>query len=625
LKITFVDTETDALTGYSKGHVAVCMDQDNVVSVFRDWHTNPEPFVEHLKGNDLIVGHYFIGFDHEAIKTMAHYEIPKHRVLDTFIVSAVLDYERAGGHSLEAWGERFGDAKSSFSDFSKWSQALEDRCIKDVQLTKKIYERFEKYINSPRWSPVFKLEMESFFRCNELNRNGFPFNAPEARKILEELQSKVSAIEETFVDIPGTLKLERQFTPKRNKNGSLGQAQFKFVKNGDLTWVRDEDIVSLYSLKPFNPRSSKDRVSFLNDAGWKPFDKTKGHQDAVRRRKEFSNTPEGREKLNHFAVYGWKCSEENLETLPDTAPQAAKSFVEYLLLTSRLEDVQEWLNLYNEKTGRIHGTFRPIGGWTQRKAHTAPNMANIPALRNRKGGVQPYGAEFRSLWTAGSPEAFLVGTDAAAVQLRVFAHLVNSKRMIEAIEKGEKKDGTDPHSLNKAILGSICNSRETAKTYIYALLLNAGFPKQAEILQCSVKEAKEGLGRILEYYPEWAHFKKHTAPEAAKKGYIEGLDGRLLKVPDEHRVLAGYLQNGESVIMKTACEIWHAELERLGIHFEFVNDVHDEFQTLCYSESAAKEIMRVQCEAIKQAGLLLNMRIGLEGEAKYGLNWKDTH
>jgi DNA polymerase-1 len=622
-RILFVDTETDALKGYSKGHVAVCIDQDDNVAVFRDFHSNPEPFVEHLKGADLIVGHYFIGYDHAAIKKLTGYEIAREKILDTFIVSITLDADRPGGHSIESYGERFGDKKSAFSDFSKWSQELEDRCIQDTKLTKKIYERYEKYIASDRWKPVFELEMKSAFRCVELSQNGFPFDIEQARRLATELSEKVKVLEQGFSNIPGNLSIDRQFTPALTKNGTFNGNQFKFVKNGDLTHFTPDELITIFSLSPFNPRSSRDRVSFLNAAGWKPTEKTKGHTEALRDRKNLEKTVEGREKLANYALMGWKCSEENLATLPSTAPDSAKSFVEYLLLTSRLEDIQEWTGLYNPETGRIHGSYRSIGGWTQRKAHTAPNMANIPALINRKGAKQPYGAEFRSLWTAGG--GFLTGTDAAGVQLRVFAHIVQDKRLIEAIEKGKKEDGTDIHTLNKQILGSLCNSRETAKTYIYALLLNAGLAKQAEILQCNTKQAAEGLKRILEFYPGWAHFKEVTAPEEASKGYITGLDGRLVKVPDLHRVLAGHLQNGESVIMKTACELWHGYLEDEGLMFEFCNDVHDEFQTLSGTEEEAHKIGKLQCKSIEEAGKLLKMRIALEGEYKVGRNWKETH
>ena len=75
--------------------------------------------------------------------------------------------------------------------------------------------------------------------------------------------------------------------------------------------------------------------------------------------------------------------------------------------------------------------------------------------------------------------------------------------------------------------------------------------KQAGILSCSPKEAADGLNRILKYLPRLGELKKTVIPKDGERGYFVGLDGRKVIHPGEHYVLAGYLQNGESVIMKS--------------------------------------------------------------------------
>ena len=52
----------------------------------------------------------------------------------------------------------------------------------------------------------------------------------------------------------------------------------------------------------------------------------------------------------------------------------------------------------------------------------------------------------------------------------------------KAVSEGIKEDGTDAHTVNQKALGlNLCRTRDDAKTFIYAWLLGAGFPKIASI------------------------------------------------------------------------------------------------------------------------------------------------
>ena len=55
-----------------------------------------------------------------------------------------------GRHSLEAYGYRLGEYKGSFgqtTDWSEWSQEMEDYCVQDVKVTIKLWKHFLKYLN----------------------------------------------------------------------------------------------------------------------------------------------------------------------------------------------------------------------------------------------------------------------------------------------------------------------------------------------------------------------------------------------------------------------------------------------------------------------------------------------
>jgi DNA polymerase I-like protein with 3'-5' exonuclease and polymerase domains len=52
--------------------------------------------------------------------------------------------------------------------------------------------------------------------------------------------------------------------------------------------------------------------------------------------------------------------------------------------------------------------------------------------------------------------------------------------------------------------------------------------------------------------------------------------------------------------------------------------VHDELQFLCRPE-IAKELGEIAVETIRRVGLDLNLRVPLDGEAKQGRTWAETH
>jgi DNA polymerase I len=632
MRTVVFDTETNGIRDYTKFHVGVFKDvKTQEVFIFRRVHENPDELLAFLKTVSYVIGHN-LNYDLAVIKHFTGLDlwhlVTSGNATDTLVVSRLVNYNQPGGHSLEAWGSRFGSAKSLFSDFSEWSQELEDRCIQDTLLTERLYNTLRVYLEDTLWKPSITLEHLTNNLCRVLEETGFCFDKGKAEELRDELQIKVDHLLFLFNSVfPPKFVSDRVIEPKLTKAGSLNSKDFRWIKDEvrDLSPYHADSPFTLGSWVPFNPSSPSQVVERLNKAGWKPFDKTKGHIEAERNRGRGSKEARrlNAEALEHYRVYGWKVSEENLETLSEDAPDDAKRLAEYLLLKSRLDDLKEWIALYNEKTGRIHGNFNHIGSWTGRKSHSRPNMANIPALVNRKGNPQPYGKEFRSLWTA-APRRVLVGCDAEGIQLRLFAHYCNDPKLIKAIEEGNKDEKTDIHSLNKAVLDTICSTREVAKTYIYALLLGAGKQKQAQILNCSTSEAEEGLNRIIEFYPGWKELKETTLVRDAERGYFVGLDGRRVLFPSAHKILAGYLQNGESVVMKKACLYWTEAQTKIGIPFWQVNDVHDEWQTETLP-NYADMVAYIQADSIRIIGEQLKLRCKLQGKSVIGLNWKETH
>jgi DNA polymerase I len=632
-----IDVETNALKNYTKLWVIVCRDLDtNNVYRFIRPDNNPNPFLEFSKSVTLWIGHNILGFD---IGVLQHYKLDKHiemvNILDTLVVSRLVYQALPGGHSVEAWGNRIGIPKSKFEDFSKLSFELIDRCIDDTLIQKEIYKRLEKYILDPQWKESIETEHQISYSCTfELNKNGFHVNQKNLNRLLSVVNYRLKTISnelsETFKPKTKEVKL---ITPRLTNKGTLHRGDFRWIKDEivDLTPFEPNSPFSTFEWIPFNPGSPKQCIDTLNKAGWKPKNKTKGHQDILR---EQQPDPI---RLKNFQDYGWSLDEENLATLPETAPEAARKLVRWLMLDSRRERLEEWKRHADPVTSRIHQSVNHLGTWTHRASHSSPNLGNVPGEHpkyDRKGELykeaSQMGKLMRSLFDT---KGLYVGTDADSIQLRILAHYIKDPRFTEALIKGDKKNGTDPHSLNKVALGGVCSDRDVAKTFIYAWLLGAGVAKVADILKCSHKDAKKAIEQFISFYPGLKLLKSEIIPKDARKGFFTGIDGRKV-IPKgdnerarEYYMLGGYLQNGEAIVMKKAQTIWQKRFKEEGIEYKFVNWIHDEWVIELPTKdfTIAEKCAMIQVQAIEEVGRLYNLNCPLTGESKIGINWQQTH
>ena len=353
--------------------------------VFRRPDLNPEPLIEYASKVDYWVFHNGLKYDWWVLnKLVPGLHIPHHKIIDTFVCSRLFDYRRFRTHGLEEIGQHFGYPKPPIHDWSEFSEEIVDRCKADVIITKKFYYKYiEGELKKPYWKKALRLEHDTAIICQDMQNNGFKFDVENAEAILEEIKSDMKRIEEGFkTAFPDRLVEVNRLKYRKKQDGELFSNVQKALDTYPVTEVQGEELVC-FDYESFNPRSSKHRVERLWDAGWEPVDRTTTHQKFSRVRvgakwgKIKSLTQKDYDaKKAQFATYGWTVSEENLQTLPETAPQGAKDLAVWLTLEGRKSDLEEWLGVVKED-GRIHPSFWSIGAWTQRKSHSGPNCANI--------------------------------------------------------------------------------------------------------------------------------------------------------------------------------------------------------------------------------------------------------
>lgn len=656
-----IDTETNSLVNPSKLWVVACRDIDtNELYVFRNLTDDLEEsrrWTEFCSRIDLFIGHNWLGYDFPVLKRLtdlgplADDDYMARHCIDTLVISKLADYPRKH-HSIEDYGLEFGFEKIKHHDFSKYSDELETYCVRDVDICARIYDKYSKFIRNPDNADCIELEHSFQLVANQLHTSGFCFNTKKAEGLLERVTKELGYLDAQILEaFPPRLKLVREITPRETKHGTISLTSIPKALRESIPDFTVDAPFSYCVWNTFNPSSHVQIVRVLNEAGWRPVDKTETHKDVEREHNKlkYKHRDDGLDttfqelytRLQELRITGWKITEANLETLPASAPKAAGLLAKRILLESRRRTLTEWLSLVSPSgagTDRIHGKFYAIGAWTHRMAHQNPNTANIPnAVRVSDGKPSLYGKELRALWQAPKGR-LLVGVDAEAIQLRVFAHLINDPKLIDAIVNGKKSEGTDPHSLNKSYFGSYCKTRNAAKHSLYAMFFGGQAGKIAEIMGCSKEEAQEAIDALIEKYPGLAELHEDIIPRDAHRGYLTGLDGRKVRIPGDtvgarkHLWMSGALQNGEKVVMAKATVKFAPELP---VHNSFlVNLVHDEWQTETPNNmEIAIKVAQLQCDALVWAGEELNLNCPMAGsywndddnDYTIATNWSKTH
>ena len=332
-------------------------------------------------------------------------------------------------------------------------------------------------------------------------------------------------------------------------------------------------------VEDFNPGSRKQIAERLIEKGWKPSKLTEKGSIIV--------------------------DETTLEGID--IPEA-KAIAEYLMLQKRIAQVESWIDAI-QTDGRVHGQVITNGAVTGRMTHHSPNMAQVP------NSGSPYGPECRELWTVKKGYK-LVGIDASGLELRMLAHYMKDDAYTTEVVSG------DIHTANQKAAG--IETRNQAKTFIYAFLYGAGSAKIGSIVGGSSKEGQALITRFLRNTPRLRALREKVSRLYVQKAWLPGLDGRKLLVRSEHSALNTLLQGAGAIAMKQALVIFNKRLRQSQIDYKFVANVHDEWQVEV-EENRADEVGKLGVQSITDAGVVLNMRCPLSGEYRVGNNWKETH
>ena len=539
-----------------------------------------------LNTADKLIGHNIIGYDLPAIKKIHNIDLTEGKaIVDTLVLSRLFNPTREGGHSLESWGYRIGLQKIEHTEFGEYTPDMLNYCRNDAVLNAKMFNSLKTESRGfSRQSVV--LEHETLKIIANQRERGFLLDVKSATLLVAELTDRLKEVEREVQKTFRPKQLKTTLLAQFTKTGALSKMGLieGSTKKSRLTQEEYEEIATKRKTirieeVPFNLGSRKQIGEYLVDFGWKP--------------KNF--TPTGQPIVDESTL-------GKIKDIPE-----ATLIAEYLLLQKRIAQVSSWLEELHEDD-RVRGFVNPNGTITGRMTHNHPNMAQVPSVR------APYGKRCRACWTV--PEGYkLVGIDASSLELRMLAHYMKDEDFKNEILHG------DIHSTNQRLAG--LESRDQAKTFIYALLYGAGDAKLGSVVGGNKRDGSELRKRFFDNLPAFKHL-KDTVGRAASKGFLKGLDGRKLYVRSEHAALNTLLQSAGAIVMKQAMIGLNQLIKLNTLDAHFVCNVHDEWQ-LEVKESVADSTGQLGVDAIRQSGKELELFCPLDGEYKIGDNWYETH
>lgn len=449
-------------------------------------------------------------------------------------------------------------------------------CCQDVRVNELVYKRLlSEAVRFGSGSVSLEHDVQRII-AGQI-KAGWRIDQQKAFILLAELKEKKYDLEEqvhqTFIPLPTFVKV---VTPKVKKDGSYSVVGLKFLGE---QWTTAVAPFSRLDYPEFNLGSRQQIGRYLQHFGWKP--------------KSF--TEKGQPIVDEAVL-------AKVEGIPE-----ASLIAEYLMIQKRVAQVQSWLDKV-EDDDRVHGYVNANGAVTGRMTHSSPNVAQVPA------GSAPYGKECREIWTV--PTGYkLVGMDASGLELRMLAHYMNDEAYTNEILTG------DIHTANQLAAG--LETRNQAKTFIYAFLYGAGDAKIGSIVGGTARDGKRLKEKFLRNTPALRTLRERVGV-AAGRGYVLGLDGRRVYVRSEHAALNTLLQSAGAIVMKKALCLLDEYAKQYNLDYKFIGNIHDEIQTEV-AEKDADWFGKLATSCVEAAGLFFKLNCPLAGDYQVGDNWSQTH
>ena len=302
-----------------------------------------------------------------------------------------------------------------------------------------------------------------------------------------------------------------------------------------------------------------------------------------------------------------------------------KQILEYRLLNKLYTTYIEGILNATQPDGKIHTIYTQALTRTGRLSSIEPNLQNIP-IRNEFG---------RLIRKAFIPEenSQIMSSDYSQIELRIFAHLSNTKELIEAFNnKMDIHTKTAMDIFKVPDYAVTKNMRRQAKAVNFGILYGISPYGLAEDIGISPKEAKAFIDTYFKTYPGINDYMNKEIEEAHKNGYVKTIMNRTRNIEElsssnymqrsmgERMALNTPIQGSSADILKKAMIEIDEKFKEENIKSTMLLQVHDEliFNVLNEEKEKVKNIVKETMEHT------IKLNVPLEVDIEFGDNWYDA-
>ena len=275
--------------------------------------------------------------------------------------------------------------------------------------------------------------------------------------------------------------------------------------------------------------------------------------------------------------------------------------------------------------GKIHTIYKQTGTRTGRLSSVEPNLQNIP-VRSEEG------KQIRKAFIP-SENSYLLSSDYSQIELRVLAHISNSRSLKNAFINGE-----DIHTHVASDIFDVPesevtkNMRRTAKAVIFGIVYGISGYGLGENLDISPNEAKKYIEKYLTLYPEVNEYMTEIVKKAKETSSVRTLLNRKRTIDELNNTNYMIRQMGERIALNTPIQGTAADILKLAmirideklkednlktkmllqVHDELIFDVPDEELNIVID--IVREIMEN----------VYKLSVPLKVEIDYGRDWYEA-
>ncbi len=610
------DIETDGLLNQmTKCHVLVCQDPVSK-NIYKFGPNEIDKGLALLSSATALIGHNIIGFDLMALDKLYNWKPSLDTaIIDTWVMSQVLNYQRSHKHGLAGWGSHLKYKKIDNSKFDEqewkiYSPEMLEYCVQDVKLNTKVYEVLlaelnKAVLNNKMIRDGLRVEHDVAHFESQVRKKGWMFDIDQATKNLKTMKKHMNKIESIIEPKLGTTKVfidKTPKTPKYTKAGYYTATTARILSEYLDKKVIGEDAVSdnppmlpgtefqRFTIEPIT-LSNMDLVKeWLHTIGWKPDDwnvKRDPHGGWIRT--------------------GPKLTSSSLAKLG----RIGKLIDRYYTIKNRKATIESWFERIERdehNNCRLHGRMWTVGTPSFRCRHEV--IVNLPAVD------APYGRMLRELFIS-EPGYRVVGADSAGNQLRGLCHYVGDKNYTELVVNG------DQHSRNAAVLSC---TRSLAKSFLYAILFGAGDAKLGQTLYgvSSVPKGKDARRKFTANLPGFDSLVNKLKNIYNQYGCIPALDGRKIYARSDYQVLNYLLQTAEGITCKAAVSYAMKKIKEENLDAYPAIFYHDE-QAWIVNDKDTKRVGEILQESFREAPKWFGVDCMDGGDYKIGDSYADVH